>query len=60
MALLERGWLENHVNVDDQVVGPFVIRERSNFGYKVIRLVRKSEGLDARDYVHCIPSMLLH
>ena len=39
MALLERGWLENHVDVDDQVVGPFVIRERSPFGYEVTRLM---------------------
>ena len=39
MALLKRGWLENHVDVDDQVVGPFVIRERSLFGYEVTRLM---------------------
>ena len=39
MALLERGWLENHVDVDDQVVGPFVIQERSPFGYKVTHLM---------------------
>ena len=44
MALLERGWLENHVDVDDQVVGPFVIRERSPFGYEVTRLKTKVVG----------------
>ena len=43
-----------------QSVGPFVIRERLPFGYEVTRLVSKSEGLEARDLVHCIPSMILH
>ena len=60
MALMERGWLENHIDVDDQVVGPFLIRERSPFGYEVTRLVSKSMGLEARDFIHCIRSMIFH
>ena len=48
------------VGSGDQSVGLFVIRERSPFGYGLTRLVSKSEGLEAPDYVHYIPSMILH
>ena len=46
--------------METKVLVLFAIRERSPFGYEVTRLVRKSEGLEARDYVHFIPSMILH
>ena len=67
--------MRNHLDAGGQVVGQFVIRVRSLFGYEVTRLktkmlvslwskrdhrlVSKSEGLKSQDHDHCMLDMFL-